>query len=39
MGMDFSRCDLSWTHVIGAWVFAATVLVLAYVAVRRGWFE
>ena len=39
MGMDFSRCDLSLAHVIGAWVFTATILVLAYVTVRRGWFE
>ena len=37
--MDFSRLDLTWTHVIGAWVFAITVLALAVVAVRRGWFE
>lgn len=35
--MDFSRCDLSWTHVIAAWAFAISVLALAYVAVRKGW--
>lgn len=35
--MDFDRCNLEWTHVVGAWVFAVTVLALAVAAVQRGW--
>lgn len=37
--MDFSRCNLEWPHVIGAWALAITVLALAVVAVQRRWFE
>lgn len=37
--MDFSNCNLEWTHVGLAWGITATVLALAVVAVRRGWFE
>lgn len=37
--MDFSRCNLELSHVIGAWVFTITVLALAVVAVRRGWIK
>ena len=35
--MDFSRCDITWTHVIVTAVIVSLVLALAVVAVRRGW--
>ena len=35
--MDFSRCDITWGHVIVTAVIVSLVLALAVVAVRRGW--
>ena len=35
--MDFSQCDITWTHVSVTAVMVFSVLALAVVAVRRGW--
>lgn len=35
--MDFSRCDITWTHVSVTAFAVATIIALAIVAVQRGW--
>jgi hypothetical protein len=37
--MDFSRCNLEWSHVGVTAIIVFSVLALAVVAVRRGWFR
>jgi hypothetical protein len=35
--MDFSRCDITWTHVSLTAVIVTLVLALAVAAARKGW--